>query len=166
MDDLDRMFRRLVQNIRNGYPEYLAHPFEVLELYQHLIPYRHNRRELAIDTNQDYEVALCRLLSGERGYLVVDSAMRDTIRRELSSPNPNTAIFREFAAARVSLVQDAQRRYEELGDEAERQIQSADAPTATAAAPRIAVASTTPSSEPAPRSAPSPAAPLTAPFAG
>src|ERR687883_399223 len=66
MDDLDRMFRRLVQNIRNGYPEYLAHPFEVSELYQHLIPYRHNRRELAIDTNQDYEVALCRLLSGER----------------------------------------------------------------------------------------------------
>src|SRR5919206_3242622 len=140
MDDLDRMFRRLVQNIRNGYPEYLAHPFEVSELYQHLIPYRHNRRELRIDTNQDYEVALCRLLTGERGYLVVDDAMRDRIRRELSMPNPNTAIFREFAAARVSLAQDAQRRYEELGDQAERQMQPAGAPTvASATAPRIAV---------------------------
>jgi Double zinc ribbon len=167
MDDLDRMFRRLVQNIRNGYPEYLAHPFEVSELYQHLIPYRHNRRELAIETNQDYEVALCRLLSGERGYLVVDDAMRDTIRRELSAPNPNTAIFREFAAARVSLAPDAQRRYEELGDEAEGQMRPADTATvASAAAPRISVASTTLSPEPTPRSASSPAAPSGAPFAG
>src|SRR5919201_5869086 len=135
MDDLDRMFRRLVQNIRNGYPEYLAHPFEVSELYQHLIPYRHNRRELAIDTNQDYEAALCRLLSGERGYLVVDDAMRDTIRRELSAPNPNTAIFREFAAARVSLAQDAQRRYEELGEDAESKTSSAGAPAAVGPPP-------------------------------
>src|ERR671938_186821 len=131
MDDLDRMFRRLVQNIRNGYPEYLAHPFEVSELYQHLIPYRHNRRELAIDTNQDYEVALCRLLSGERGYLVVDEVVRDALRRELSTPNPNTAIFREFAAARVSLAQDAQRRYEELGDESNRRTPPAGTPSAT-----------------------------------
>src|ERR671934_1793005 len=134
MDDLDRMFRRLVQNIRNGYPEYLAHPFEVSELYQHLIPYRHDRRELGIDTNQDYEVALCRLLSGERGYLVVDDVMRDAIRGELSTPNPNTAIFREFAAARVSLAQDAQRRYEELEEGAVSTTSPADAPTAVSTA--------------------------------
>ena len=29
MDDLDRLFRRLVENIRNGYPAYLSHHFEV-----------------------------------------------------------------------------------------------------------------------------------------
>lgn len=115
MDDLDRMFRRLVQNIRSGYPEYLSRPIEVSELYQNLIPYRHNRRELEIETNQDYEAALCRLLSGERGYVVVDGALAEAMRRELSSPNPNTAIFREFAAARVALAPDAQRRWQELG---------------------------------------------------
>jgi Double zinc ribbon len=162
MDDLDRMFLRLVQNIRNGYPEYLAHPFEVSELYQHLIPYRHNRRELRIDTNQDYEVALCRLLTGERGYLVVDEVMRDRIRRELSMPNPNTAIFREFAAARVSLAQDAQHRYEALADESEGHLPPAGAPTVEGAAvPRIAVASVAPSSPP-PHAAATPAAPPTA----
>src|SRR2546423_2166109 len=72
MDDLDRLFLRLVQNLRAGYPEYLTHPFEVAELYQSVVPYRHNRRELAIDTNGDYETALLRLLSGERGYLQGD----------------------------------------------------------------------------------------------
>lgn len=104
MDDLDRMFRRLVQNIRNGYPEYLTHPFEVSELYQNLIPYRHNRREMGLETNEDYEVALCRLLTGERGYLGVDESLAATVRRELATSNPNTAIFREFAASRVAIT--------------------------------------------------------------
>ncbi|MFN2398075.1 MAG: zinc ribbon domain-containing protein [Gemmatimonadaceae bacterium] len=114
MDDLDRMFRRLVQNIRNGYTEYLTKPFEVAELYQNLIPYRHNRREMEIDTNGDYEVALCQLLAGERGFMTGDQAMQEAIRDELGSPNPNTAIFREFAASRVSLSQDALRRYDQM----------------------------------------------------
>lgn len=127
MDDLDRMFRRLVQNVRNGYPEYLTHPFEVSELYQNLIPYRHNRRELEIETNQDYEVALCRLLTGERGYLVVDDSLAESIRRELSAPNPNTAVFREFAASRVQLPPDAQRRWQQMGGDL--------APAADAGAP-------------------------------
>lgn len=103
MDDLDRIFQRLVQNVRNGFPEYLSRPFEVAELYQNLIPYRHNRRELGIEANQDYEAALCQLLAGERGYLTGDEDMQGAIRRELASPNPNTAIFREFAASRVAL---------------------------------------------------------------
>src|SRR5919205_333734 len=103
MDDLDRLFRRLVQNIRNGYPEYLSKPFEVAELYQTLTPYRHNRRELGIETNQDYEVALCRLLGGERGYVSADDTLRRAMQRELGTNNPNTALFREFAASRISL---------------------------------------------------------------
>jgi len=114
MDDLDRMFRRLVQNIRNGHSEYLSRPFEVAELYQHLIPYRLNRRELGIETNQDYESALCQLLAGERGYLTGDQDMQDTIRRELAGPNPNTAIFREFAASRVALAAAAVQHANEM----------------------------------------------------
>ena len=110
MDDLDRMFRRLVQNIRNGYPEYLSQPFEVSELYTSLIPYRHNRRELEIETNEDYEIALCMLLAGERSLLGGDDMMRETIKLELAGPNPNTAIYREFASSRVALAAEAVRR--------------------------------------------------------
>ncbi len=111
-EKLDRMFRRLVQNIRNGYPEYLSQPFEVGELFNSLIPYRHNRRELEIETNEDYEIVLCRLLAGEHGLLGGDDVMRETIREELASPNPNTSIYREFAASRVALAADAVRRVE------------------------------------------------------
>ena len=114
MDDLDRMLRRLVQRIRAEYPEYMNRPFEVSELYQNIVPYRHHRRELGIETNQDYETALLRLLAGERGYLMGDASMQDAVKRELSSPNPNTALFREFAAARVSLAPEAVRRYDQM----------------------------------------------------
>ena len=129
MDDIDRMFRRLVQNVRNGFPEYLSHPFEVSELYQTLIPYRHNRRELGIETNQDYEIALCQLLAGERGYLMADPALTETMRRELSTSNPNTAIFREFAASRVSFAPNAQRRFDEMGGALSNATPMPDAPT-------------------------------------
>jgi hypothetical protein len=118
MDDLDRMFRALLQVMSATYPQYLSKPFEVAEIYQNIIPYRHHRRELRIDTNEDYQVALCRLLSGERGYLVADDALADTMRRELSSPNPNTAIFRDFAASRVALGPNAQKRWQEMGGDA------------------------------------------------
>ena len=113
MDDLDRMFRRLVQNIRMGYPDLLSRPFEVAELYQNIIPYRHNRSELGLEQNQDYEFALLRLLSGERGYLVVDDALRDAMQRELSSPNPETSAFRAFAGSHVSLSGEAVRRLDQ-----------------------------------------------------
>lgn len=118
MDDLDRMFRCLLQVMSSTYPQYLTQPFEVAEIYQNLIPYRHHRRELRIETNEDYQVALCRLLSGERGYLLADDALADTMRSELSSPNPNTAIFRDFAAARVALGPNAQKRWQEMGGDA------------------------------------------------
>lgn len=115
MDDLDRMFRCLMQVLSSSYPQYFSQPFEIAELYQNLIPYRHHRRDLRIETNQDYEVALCRLLSGERGYLLADDALGETMRSELSSSNPNTAIFRDFAASRVALGPNAQKRWQEMG---------------------------------------------------
>lgn len=113
MDDLDRMFRRLVQNIRTGYPDYLERPFEVAELYQNVIPYRHNRGELGLEQNQDYEMALLRLLSGERGYLVVDESMRVELQQELSSPNPDTGAFRGHSASQVALSPEAVRRLDQ-----------------------------------------------------
>jgi hypothetical protein len=107
MDDLDRIFRRLVQNLRGKYQQYLSTPFSTEELYQVIVPYRHNRQELGIDTNQDYEMALMRLLSGERGYLVVDRDMREALTRELESSNPDTSLFRAFNDRSVTVSSDA-----------------------------------------------------------
>ncbi|MDP9177134.1 MAG: zinc ribbon domain-containing protein [Gemmatimonadota bacterium] len=114
MDDLDRVFHRLVSNIRHRHPEYLTLPFTVQELYETLIPYRHHRRELGIETNQDYEIAVTRLLSGERDYLQSDPEMRDKLEAELASPHFDTGAFREFAGAKVSLAPEALRRIRAL----------------------------------------------------
>jgi hypothetical protein len=115
MDALDRMFRRLVQIIRHDYPEYLGRPIEVGELYQNIIPYRLHRRELALDTNQDYEMAMLELLSGARGYVAGDATMQDALRRELTSPNPDPGAFREYSTEYITLSADAVRRMDGAG---------------------------------------------------
>ena len=113
MDDLDRTFRRLVQNVRASFPDYVSRPFEVAELYQTIIPYRHNRNELGIDVNQDYEVALMRLLSGERGYVTGDPAMQTALQTELKSSNPDTSLFRGYATNQVGLSAEAVKRLDQ-----------------------------------------------------
>ena len=112
MDELDRMYRRLVQNLRTGFPDLLARPFEVSELYTTLVPYRHNRRELGLETNQDYELALLRLLSGERGYLLGDPQMQAELQQELQSSNPDLSKFRAYSTTMVSLAPDGVRSIE------------------------------------------------------
>ena len=112
MDELDRMYRRLVQNIRAGFPDLMGRPFEIAEVYTTLIPYRHNRRELELDTNQDYEHALLRLLSGERGYLIGDPQMQADLRSEIESSNPDLSKFRAYATTMVSLAPDGARNAE------------------------------------------------------
>ena len=107
MDDLDRLFQRLVHNIRNGHAEYLSVPFTVQELYDTLVPYRHYRRDLGIDTNQNYEAAVTRLLSGEKGYIRADQAMQDRLKKELESPHADVGAFRDYAETRISLAPDA-----------------------------------------------------------
>jgi hypothetical protein len=144
MDDLDRMFRRLVQNIRMSYPDLLSRPFEVSQLYQNLLPYRHNRRELEIETNQDYEIALMRLLSGERGYLVVEDSLQEAMRNELQSGNPDTAAFRIYSSSHVSIA-----------PEAVRHLESATGAT-TPSRPSVATAAPAPQSAPQPPKAPAP----------
>src|SRR4051812_11307912 len=106
MDPLERLYRHLVRTIRASFPQYLSRPFEVAELYQTIMPYRHHRRELGFDSNQDYEMALLMLLSGKGGYLVVEDRMREALTRELASPNPDPGAFREFSTGSVQLSAD------------------------------------------------------------
>jgi len=108
MDDLDRLYRRLVHNIRATRPEYLKIPFTVRELYEQLVPYRHNRRELAIETNDDYETAVSRLLSGERDYITADPELQESLRRELASPTGDPGVFKDHADATITLTAAAE----------------------------------------------------------
>jgi hypothetical protein len=79
----------------------------VAEIYHDLVPYRSYRDALGVEMNGDYEHALLRLLAGEGHYLEVESehAVRE-IQEELASVNPNTGLYRAFAAVDVRLNPD------------------------------------------------------------
>lgn len=113
MDELDRLYRRLVQNIRAGAPELLTRPFELSRIYQELVPYRTNRRELGFDSNDQYELALMQLLAGLRGYLAGEADMQQAMRAELASPNPDLSAFRVYATSTVSLTAEPLRALEQ-----------------------------------------------------
>jgi hypothetical protein len=103
---LERFHRTLIEEIQTQRPEYLTGPFTVAEIYQNLVPYSSHRDRIGVRMNGDYEDALLRLLAGEGGYLVLESdpALRD-LRAELGTPNPNTGLYREYAAVDVRLNQ-------------------------------------------------------------
>jgi len=153
MDDVDRMYRHLVRTLRATAPQLLTQPFQVADLYTTILPYRLHRRELGLETNQDYEMAMLELLSGARGYLAVEGRMRDELTASLRSPNPDPALVRDFAQSRVALSPEALHALEMEGHPASRQ------PDAAPAAPTAPAAIAT---------APSPTAPIrepdTAPF--
>ena len=103
---LSRFHRTLVEEIQAHRPEYLTRPFTVAEIYQDLVPYRTHRDRIGVEMNGDYEDALLRLLAGEGDYLRLESDhARRELQGELESSNPNTGLFREFAAADVRLNQ-------------------------------------------------------------
>jgi hypothetical protein len=101
---LERFHQTLIEEIQTHRPEYLTGPFTVAEIYQNLVPYGSHRDRIGVQMNGDYEDALLRLLAGEGGYLILESepALRD-LREELRTPNPNTGLYREYAAVDVRL---------------------------------------------------------------
>jgi hypothetical protein len=107
MDNLDRMYRHLVRTIRSRFPQHLTDSFTVAELHQTILPYRLHRRELGLETNEDYEITLTELLAGTRDYLIVDDQMREALRKQLSMPNPDPSAYKQFGAATVTLAPKA-----------------------------------------------------------
>jgi hypothetical protein len=139
MDPLDLLFERLVRAARDTRPELLTRPFEVSELIE-LVPYKSVRAEGALETNDDYAHALTRLLAGERGYLFADDLLQDDLRAELKSANPDLSAYRAYLTARVTIAQELAR----VAGESMPAAQAPAAATASAAAPPLSEAVTSP----------------------
>lgn len=111
-DDLDRLFERLVRVLAADAPGRLAVPFPAAEVYERVVPYRSNRSALRVATHQDYEMAVLRLLAGERGYASLEPAeVQEALQREAAELNPDTALFRQFPDAILSLNRIAAERF-------------------------------------------------------
>ena len=109
-DELDRLFRALVLRVRDVRPENLSRPFEVGDILRTFVPYRATRAEVGVETAEDYEVLIVRLLAGERGYIFSDDIMQDDLRRELDSGNPDLRALQAYGTAKVTLAQHAMRQ--------------------------------------------------------
>src|SRR4051812_19415670 len=100
MDELDRLFGLLVAALARE--TRVAVPFPAADVYERLVPYRSNRSHLNVATHQDYEMAVLRLLAGERGYVQLEpDNVREAMRREVATVNPDPAYFRSFPDAQV-----------------------------------------------------------------
>lgn len=102
MDDLDRLYLELVESLR-GHGKGLGETVRVREMHEELIPYRRVRDRVGFRSNGEYQVALSRLLSGERGYLKADAALQESVREALFAPVPDARRFRAFPDAEVRL---------------------------------------------------------------
>jgi hypothetical protein len=108
MDDLERLVRELATVISEEDPARFRTPFQVSELYQNMLPYRSYKTRLGFDSSEDYDMAILRLLAGERGYASVEpTEVQEQLAVEAAAINPTPGLYREFAAARVTLNANA-----------------------------------------------------------
>ena len=148
MDELDRLFGLLVSALARE--ARVAVPFPASDVYERLVPYRSNRSRLNVATHQDYEMAVLRLLAGERSYVQLEpETVREAMQREIATINPDPAYFRSFPDAQVMVngraaerVMQADRAYappttgQESDDDAELSDTTGENPVPVPFAPR------------------------------
>jgi hypothetical protein len=105
VSELDRLFRRLVDGLIAIDPARLHRPVSVAELVRSIIPYRTSRAALQLDSVEDYDLLILRLLSEEGGFVTVrPEEVAQRCRGELIGSNPDPGLLREFGGAEVTLA--------------------------------------------------------------
>jgi predicted RNA-binding Zn-ribbon protein involved in translation (DUF1610 family) len=104
MTDLERLFRRLVDNLIAIDPARLHRPLALGDLLESVIPYRTNRRSLGIDSAEDYDLLLLRLCAGEGGFVrMVSEEIAAIFRDQLTSSNPDLGLLRGYTTEELLL---------------------------------------------------------------
>jgi Double zinc ribbon len=104
MTDLERLFRRLVDNLIAIDPARLHRPIALSDLLASVIPYRTNRRSLSIDSAEDYDMLVLRLCAGEGGFVrMLSDDIGQLFQDQVTSPNPDLEIIREYGKAELVL---------------------------------------------------------------
>jgi hypothetical protein len=108
-DSVARLHRALAGAIRQARGGDFDQPVTVSEIYQVFMPYRTARSLVGFEMNADYEYALLRLLSGEGDFAHIEPAeVRELLRGELESANPNVSAFRAYANCDVWIAAPGQ----------------------------------------------------------
>lgn len=98
-DALDRLAALLERQLVAGG----SRTCTVQALVQQHVPYRRWRDVLNLETAEDYEHLVLRLLSGERGYVEVPAPMRSRLADELLEVTPDISLYRAYLGEWVTL---------------------------------------------------------------
>lgn len=97
MTDLERFFRRLVGTLASTDPARLHRPLALSDVEHDILPYRANRRALALESSEDYEMILLRLCAGEGDLVHAEpEEARARFAREAGASNPDLSVLRAF----------------------------------------------------------------------
>jgi hypothetical protein len=106
--DLDRFFERLVRNLVAIDATRVSQPIPVVEIKTSIMPYRTSRRALGLETSEEYEELLVRLVSEENG--LVKTAPPDVAewcQRQMASLTPDLSGIPGQATASVEVTPEA-----------------------------------------------------------
>jgi hypothetical protein len=104
MSDLQRFVRRLAQAVAERDPSGLRSPLALPEITDRIMPYRACRRELGLETVEEYELLLLRLAGEERRLAQVwPPEAAERCRVELAGPNPDLGLIRELRDVTLQL---------------------------------------------------------------
>ena len=104
MDDLTRFARRLVEQLSTG-SDGVHRAVAVGLIREKLLPYRVHRRALQLESVEDYETVLLRLVAGERGFVKTQPASAaQRCQQELAGTNPDLEVLDEVADATIQFT--------------------------------------------------------------
>ena len=104
MDELTRFARVLMERLA-GRPEGVARPVSVAEVRKTLLPYRAQRKALGLESVEDYDTVLLRLVAEERGYVRTMPATSAALARdELGQSNPDLGVLDSIADSTIQVT--------------------------------------------------------------
>jgi len=131
--DLERFFERLVRNLAAKDQEAVGQPIAVADIKNRILPYRSNRRALGIESHEEYEELLVRLVSQEDSLVTTTPLdVADWCARQMASLTPDLSGIPGQAAATIVVNPDALKRIfgarsDSLAVDAEGKAQSGSA---------------------------------------
>jgi predicted RNA-binding Zn-ribbon protein involved in translation (DUF1610 family) len=106
--DLERFFDRLVRNLVAIDAARLRQPVPIMDIKNTLLPYRSNRRALGLESNDEYEELLIRLVAEEDSLVVTNPPdVAEWCQRQMSSLSPDLSGIPGQASATVTVRPDA-----------------------------------------------------------
>lgn len=108
MTDLERFFERIVRNLAAKDLQTVREPIPVVDIKTRILPYRSNRRALGIESHEEYEELLVRLVSQEDSLVTTTpQEVADWCARQMSSLTPDLSGIPGQAATTITVNPEA-----------------------------------------------------------